>query len=46
MQAAPLFVELYDHKNDSSETTNIASQQPELVHELIQQHSAGWEAAR
>lgn len=46
MQADPLFVELYDHENDANETMNIASQQPELINELIQQHSAGWEAAQ
>ncbi|WP_246112399.1 sulfatase [Allorhodopirellula solitaria] len=46
MDDEPLFVELYDHENDSSETKNIADEQPELVRELIAQHSAGWEAAR
>lgn len=46
MDAEPLFVELFDHNTDPKETTNIAADQPGLVRELIQQHTAGWEAAR
>lgn len=31
----PLFIELYDHKNDPNETINIAKNKPELVKKLI-----------
>jgi hypothetical protein len=34
LTAPPLAVELYDHKNDSNETVNVASQHPELVKQL------------
>ncbi|WP_165733358.1 sulfatase [Polaribacter sp. 20A6] len=33
----PLFIELYDHKNDPNETVNIAAENPEKVKELIAQ---------
>ena len=32
--AAPVFVALYDHKKDPTETVNVASQHPELVTQL------------
>ncbi len=32
--AAPVFVELYDHKKDPNERVNVASQHPELVAQL------------
>ncbi|MEM6689804.1 MAG: sulfatase [Planctomycetota bacterium] len=44
--ADPLFVELYDHETDPHETINIAANETQLVQELLQQHAAGWEAAR
>ncbi|UMB61695.1 sulfatase [Lutibacter sp. A80] len=31
----PLYIELYDHKNDPNETINIANQNPILVKELL-----------
>lgn len=43
---APLFVELYDHKADPSETDNIAGQKPELVTKLIAQFDEGWKGNR
>lgn len=46
LEAEPLFVELFDHRSDPNETTNVAAQNPKLVQTLIQQHSAGWKAAR
>ena len=44
-KAEPLFVELYDHKNDPSETKNIASEHPDVVATLMEQNSRGWKAA-
>ena len=41
----PLFVELYDHQNDPTETTNIADDNPELVAKLTRQFRAGWKDA-
>ncbi|WP_282055787.1 sulfatase [Maribacter luteus] len=41
-KAAPLFFELYDHKNDPNETVNIADDHPELVAELLAQFNKGW----
>jgi iduronate 2-sulfatase len=41
----PVFVELYDHKTDPSETKNIAIAHPERVRKLIEQLNAGWKAA-
>lgn len=38
----PLFVELYDHVKDPSETKNIANENPVLVHKLIKQFNKGW----
>jgi len=40
--AEPLFVELYDHKTDPDETSNMASQKPEVVNRLMIQFRAGW----
>ncbi|WP_435675137.1 sulfatase [Polaribacter sp.] len=40
---APVFIELYDHHVDPLETTNIASQNPELVAELMIQFNKGWQ---
>lgn len=44
-KAAPVFVELYDHETDPAETTNIATDQPELVVKLTEQLDAGWRKA-
>ncbi|MEM8955811.1 MAG: iduronate-2-sulfatase, partial [Verrucomicrobiota bacterium] len=35
--AKPVYVELYDHKSDPTETTNIAAAKPELVQKLTKQ---------
>ncbi|MEM8954618.1 MAG: sulfatase [Verrucomicrobiota bacterium] len=35
--AEPVYVELYDHKSDPTETTNIAAAKPELVQKLTKQ---------
>lgn len=40
--AAPLFVELYDHQIDPTETVNVADQNPKLVAELLAQLARGW----
>ena len=40
---APVFIELFDHNIDPLETTNIASQNPELVKELMIQFNKGWQ---
>jgi len=37
---APIFVELYDHQTDPSETTNVAANHPELLSKLSKQLSA------
>lgn len=42
----PVFTELFDHRTDPSETKNIALHHPELVESLLEQLSAGWQAAR
>ena len=34
LEAAPVFVELYDHDNDPDETINVADQYPDVVKEL------------
>jgi arylsulfatase A-like enzyme len=41
-EAAPLFVELYDHKADPTETRNIADDSPALVDQLMTQFNKGW----
>ena len=38
----PVFVELYNHKTDPSETKNIAANHPELVLQLMKQFNKGW----
>ncbi|VGO18488.1 sulfatase [Pontiella sulfatireligans] len=43
--AAPLFVELYDHKTDPTETKNVEGQYPELVAELLKELNAGWKGS-
>ena len=43
--AKPLFIELFDHKKDPSETRNIAAKRPELVKRLLAQFSRGWKGA-
>lgn len=44
-KADPVFVELYDHQADPSETRNIALENPVLVDRLMNQLNAGWQAA-
>ena len=41
-QAKPIFIELYDHQSDPSETRNVANQHPELVAKLLSQMKKGW----
>ena len=36
----PLFVELFDHKTDPTETANVAAANPELVKTLTKQLNA------
>ncbi len=43
--AAPLFMELYDHESDAAETKNVAAENPELVAELLTQLDRGWKVA-
>ena len=40
--AEPVFVELYDHQADPSETVNVAAKQSETVAQLLTQFNAGW----
>ena len=42
--AKPVFLELYDHKNDPLETKNIAQANKELVQKLLNQFNKGWKA--
>jgi arylsulfatase A-like enzyme len=39
---APVFIELFDHKTDPTETKNIADANPEIVKELMVQFNKGW----
>ncbi len=41
--ATPLFIELYDHDTDPAEQTNVATQEPEVVNQLLAQFEAGWQ---
>ncbi|WP_317172562.1 sulfatase [Kordia antarctica] len=38
----PVFIEVYDHKNDALESINIAENSPELVAQLMKQFNKGW----
>ncbi|WP_339882681.1 sulfatase [Polaribacter vadi] len=40
----PLFIELYDHKVDPTETKNVADDNPEIVKELLTQFNKGWKS--
>jgi iduronate 2-sulfatase len=42
LEEEPIFIELYDHKNDPNETVNIALNNPDLVTELMVQFNKGW----
>ncbi len=42
-KASPLDVELFDHRSDPLETTNIAKEQPELVEQLTNVFNEGWQ---
>lgn len=37
VQSEPLFLELYDHKNDPTETKNLAAKFPEKVSNLLKE---------
>jgi len=41
----PIFVELYDHNTDPTETLNIAEKKPTLVTKLLAQFDAGWQGS-
>lgn len=43
--AAPIHVELFDHKTDPRETKNVAAAQPKVVSKLLRQFNKGWQAA-
>ncbi len=43
--AEPLFVELFDHKVDPSETKNVAKEHPQIVDQLMKQFKKGWKDA-
>ncbi len=40
--ADPVFLELYDHDKDPTETQNIAAQNPGVVQTLLAQFNTGW----
>lgn len=44
--STPVFVELYDHQNDPSETRNVATENPQIVRQLTKQLNQGWQASR
>ena len=41
----PIFLELYDHHTDPTESVNIASQHPELLQTLLTQFNLGWKGS-
>lgn len=41
--AAPIYVELYDHLTDPAETQNIAESHPDIVAELSKRLQKGWQ---
>jgi arylsulfatase A-like enzyme len=41
-EVEPIFIELYDHTNDPTETKNVAKENPEIVKELLEQFNKGW----
>lgn len=41
----PLYIELYDHQTDPTETKNIAKEKPELVDQLMVQFNKGWKGS-
>jgi arylsulfatase A-like enzyme len=43
--AKPVYVELYDHQTDPSETRNVADENQELVEQLMLQLQAGWKGS-
>ena len=45
LSAEPVYVELFDHKTDPNETTNIAKDNAAIVTKLTKQLQAGWQAA-
>ena len=44
-KAEPIYVELFDHKTDPSETKNVAADHPDVVTTLRKQFDAGWQNA-
>ncbi len=45
LDAEPIYVELYDHQSDPSETNNVAAEQPQIVQQLRDQFRRGWRQA-
>ena len=43
--AEPIYVELFDHRTDPNETSNVAADRPNLVKRLTRRLDAGWKAA-
>lgn len=41
----PLYLELFDHREDPDETVNVAARDPTLTADLLSQLQAGWRAA-
>ena len=41
----PVFIELYDHQTDPTETKNIANTNPKIVNELMIQFNKGWKGS-
>ena len=42
-ESEPVFLELYDHQTDPLETKNVASENPELCQQLLDQFNKGWQ---
>ena len=42
----PIFIEVYNHKTDPNEATNIAALEPELTRQLMAQFNQGWKGNR
>ena len=39
----PIYIELYDHKKDPTETLNIAKNCPKKIEKLLAQFDKGWQ---
>lgn len=45
LSAEPVYIELFDHQTDPSETKNVAGENPKVVNALQEQRRAGWKSA-